>query len=246
MRATLFAIPGSHPVMAARLMLEHKGVPYRRIDLLSPLHRAVVRTAGFPGTTVPALKVDGQRVQGTRAIARWLDEVRPEPPLVPADPELRRRVEEAEAWADDELQAPIRRFTFAALQRDSSGVESFMRDARLGPPALLARTAGPLIWAAARANAVSAERTRADLASFPALFDRADGYVEDGTIGGEVLNVADFQVASSIRLLMCFDDFQPALEGRPAGAHALRVCPHYAGRIGPVLGADERKAALGL
>jgi hypothetical protein len=32
MKVTLYVIPGSHPGVAARLMLERKGVDYRRID----------------------------------------------------------------------------------------------------------------------------------------------------------------------------------------------------------------------
>jgi glutathione S-transferase len=246
MSARLYAIPGSHPSMAARLMLEQKGVGYKRTDLLSPLHRFVLRTVGFPGVTVPALKVDGQRVQGTGEIARWLDSTQPGPPLVPEDPELRRRVEEAESWADEELQGAIRRLAWWAMKRDRSGVASFLEGARLGaPPALLARTAGPFIKAAARANDATDERLRADFAAFPAMFDRIDGYLADGTIGGESLNVADYQIGTSIRLLMCFEDFRPELEGRPLGQHAMRVAPDFPGRIPPVLDEDARAAALG-
>jgi glutathione S-transferase len=246
MSTRLYVIPASHPCMAARLMLEHRGVIYKRTDLLSPAHRAVVRLVGFPGITVPALKADGRKIQGTGAIARWLDSTRPGPPLVPEDPDLRRRVEEAEAWADEDLQAPVRRIAWWALQRDRSGVRSFLADARLGVPAsVLAATAAPFIWAAARANRVTDVRGREDLAALPALFDRVDALIAEGTIGGEALNVADYQIAASIRLLMCFDDLRPALEARPAGQHALRVAPEFAGRIPPVLDASARAAALG-
>lgn len=246
MGARLYVIPGSHPCVAARLMLEHRGVEYKRTDLLSPMHRAIVRMAGFPGITVPALKVDGRHVQGTGAIARWLDSTRPGTPLVPEEPDLRVRVEAAETWADEELQPPVRRLAWWALQRDSSSVESFLVDARFGVPTpLLARTAGPFIRAAARANKVTDERVSADLAAFPALFDHADELIAEGTIDGAELNVADYQVASSIRLLMCFEDFRGPLEVRPAGRHALRVVPELPGRIPPVLDAAGRAAALG-
>jgi len=232
--------------MAARLMLESREVDYRRTDLLSPAHRGVLRMLGFPGVTVPALKADGQRIQGTGAIARWLDSTRAGPPFVPEDPDLRSRVEAAEAWADQDLQAAIRRLAWWALQRDHSGVDGFLADARLGLPApLLARTAGPFIWAAGRANSATEATARADLAAFPAMFDRIDSLIEEGTIGGEALNIADYQIGSSIRLLMCFDDFRPALESRPAGQHALRVAPEFAGRIPPVLDESARAAALG-
>lgn len=246
MGVRLYSIPGSHPSMAARLMLEHQGVAYKRTDLLSPVHRPVLRILGFDGVTVPALKADGERVQGTGAIARWLDARGTGPRLVPEDPELRRRVEDAEAWADEDLQAPIRRLAWWAMRRDRSGVKGFLADARLGLPAsVLASTAGPFIKAAGRANDATDERVKADFASFPSLFDRVDGYIADGTIDGETLNVADYQIASSIRLLMNFDDFGPALENRPAGRHARRVAPDFPGRIPPVLDDGARSAALG-
>lgn len=229
--------------MAARLMLEHRGIAYKRTDLLSPLHRPVLRALGFDGVTVPALKADGERVQGTGAIARWIDSKGGAERLVPEDPERRRRVEEAESWADDDLQGPIRRLAWWALRRDRSGVQTFLADARFGLPAsVLARTSGPFIKAAGRANDSTDERVRADLSGFPALFDRVDGYIADGTIDGETLNVADYQIGTSIRLLMNFEDFRPALEERPAGRHAMRVAPDFPGRIPPVLDEGARSA----
>jgi glutathione S-transferase len=83
---TLYVIPGSHPSRAVTMMLDRKGVEYRRIDLVPVLSKGVVRVAGFPGVTVPALKIDGRKVQGSREIARELDRLYPEPPLLPARP----------------------------------------------------------------------------------------------------------------------------------------------------------------
>ena len=106
MSAKLFVIPSSHPSMAARLMLERKGIEYRRIDLLPVIHRAVLKAAGFDGVTVPALRIDGQRLQGSRTIARALDALRPQPPLYPRDPEARKAVEQAEAWGTRSTSPP--------------------------------------------------------------------------------------------------------------------------------------------
>jgi glutathione S-transferase len=47
-------------------------------------------------------------------------------------------------------------------------------------------------------------------------------------------NAADFQIATSLRLLMAFEDIAPAIEGRPAGALAHRVVPRPPGHIGAV------------
>jgi glutathione S-transferase len=242
----LYSIPGSHPSLAARLMLEAKGIPYKRTDLLSPMHRVVLRGLGFPGKTVPAIKADGRKIQGTREVAAWLDEVKPDPRLVPDDPERRRAVDDAERWGDTELQPRVRRLTWWAMKQDRSGVESFLAGAKLGLPVpLLAKTARPAVWAAARANAVTEEAARADLAALPAIFDRVDELIAEGVIGAAEPNVADFQIFTSIRLLMTFEDLRPALEARPAGQEARRVVPNYPGRIAPLFDARAREAALG-
>jgi glutathione S-transferase len=83
MNARLFTIPASHPSWAARLMLERKGISYKRVDLIAVMSKGILRAARFPGTTVPALILDGRRIQGTAAIAHELDRVVPEPPLYP-------------------------------------------------------------------------------------------------------------------------------------------------------------------
>jgi glutathione S-transferase len=246
MKVRFYSIPGSHPSMAARLMMEAKGVDYKRTDLISPFHRPVLRALGFPGKTVPAIKADGRRVQGTREVATWLDETRAEPPLVPADPDKRRAVDEAERWGDQELQPRVRRIVWWAMKRDRSGVESFLAGARLGLPVpIVAKTAAPAVWAAARANHATDEAVRTDLAALPGIFDRVNALIAEGTIGGPEPNVADFQIATSMRLLMTFDDLRPALEARPCGQHALRVVPDFPGRVPPVFDDAAREAALG-
>jgi glutathione S-transferase len=39
---SLYVIPGSHPCRSAMLMLEHKQLPYRRVDLVTLLHPRAV------------------------------------------------------------------------------------------------------------------------------------------------------------------------------------------------------------
>src|SRR5438270_3708640 len=109
MRATIYVVPGSHPSMAGRLMLEHKGIAYHRVDLIPGLHKPILRAFGFRDTTVPALRIDGRRIQGTLRISKALDELCPDPPLFPADPSARAAVEEAERWGEGQLQPVPRR-----------------------------------------------------------------------------------------------------------------------------------------
>src|SRR3982751_155906 len=82
----LLAVPASHPCAAVAAMLDAKRVPYARVDLIPGASRLWLRVTGFEGATVPALRIDGTPVQGTRAIARALDAAWPQPPLFPADP----------------------------------------------------------------------------------------------------------------------------------------------------------------
>jgi len=239
MKARLYVIPASHPSIATQLMLEHKGIAYKRTDLLPVVSKVALRAVGFRGITVPALKIDGDKVQGSRPIARELDRLRPEPPLFPADPEKRAAVEEAERFGDEELQHPIRQLLWWGFKRDRYPMASYSEGAKLGVPIGLAvKTGGPLVALSARFNEASDENARAALAKLPGLLDKVDALVESGVINGEQLNAADFQIAPSIGLAMTLDDLRPAIEDRPAAKLARRLVPNYPGKMPPVLPAE--------
>jgi glutathione S-transferase len=236
MEARLYVIPGSHPSMAARLMLETKGIEYKRTDLMPVISKGVLRGLGFPRNTVPAIKLDGRKVQGTGEIARELDRIQPEPPLLPADPERLAAVEEAEHFGDEDLQPPVRAILWWALRKDKAPLRSYSEGAKLGIPIGLAlKTAAPIVAASARFNEATDENVRRSLAALPAMLQKIDDWIADGTIGGEQPNVADFQIAPSLRLAMTLDDLRPAIESRPAGELAMRLVPHYPGKTPPVL-----------
>jgi glutathione S-transferase len=239
MDARLYVIPASHPSIAAALMLEHKGIPYKRTDLMPVVSKGALRAVGFPGVTVPALKIDGNKVQGSRQIARELERLRPEPPLFPADPETRTAVEEAERFGDEELQHPIRQLLWWGFKQDRSPLVSYSEGAKIGVPIGLAvKTGAPLVALSARFNEADDESARAALEKLPGLLDKVDVWVQSGVLNGEQLNVADFQIAPSIGLMMTLDDLRPAIENRPAGALARRVVPNYPGRMPAVLPAE--------
>jgi glutathione S-transferase len=233
---TLFVVPGSHPSIAGRLMLEHKRIAYRRVDLIPALHKPILRALGFRATTVPAAIVDGVRIQGTLNLSRQLDAIRPDPPLFPAEPTDRRLVEAAERWGEQVLQPIPRRLSWWALRRDRTPLASFAVDARLGVPLSLAlATAAPVIWAEVRINGADDDAVEADLAALPGLIDQVDRWLGDGLLGGSPPTAADFQIAASLRLLLCFEDLHTGLRSRPAGEFALRLVPEFPGHIGPVI-----------
>ncbi|MEA2407674.1 MAG: glutathione S-transferase [Thermoleophilaceae bacterium] len=238
MRATLFGVPASHPSLAAELMLQHKGVDYRRIDLVTAAHRGLVRALGFPRKTVPALRLDGAKVQGTGEIALALEALVPSPPLFPADPAARAAVVEAQAWGDEVLQPVPRRLIWNALGRDRSSVASYLEGAKLGiPTRLAALTAPPISAAARRFNHATDENVRRDLAALPGLIDRVDELIEQGVIGGPERNAADFQIGTSVSLLMTMEDVRPMMEGRPAERLARELVKHQPGHMPSVFAA---------
>jgi glutathione S-transferase len=235
MKARLYAIPASHPSFAVGLMLDRKGIPYSRVDLPQWFHRGALRLLRFPGRTVPALVLDGRRIQTTGAIARALDEIKPEPRLVPDDP----RVEEIERWADTELQQMGRRLVYWALPRHPDAVASYLEGARMPLPRFMVTPLAPLIIRIlARDHAAIDANVEADLAALPGILDRIDGWIADGVIGGPEPNVADLQVATSLALLRTHDDLRPLIDQRPAGELSRRLAAGYPGRVPPAFPAS--------
>ena len=211
MHATLFGLASSHRTLKWVMMLRHKRIDYRRIDLMPGLHRVVLRAMGFPGLTVPAMRLDGTRLQGTRTISRALDALDPSRPLFPADPERRRAV-----WN--------------ALKHDRSELATYLEGAKTGiPVGVAARLAPPIAALARRVNNATDENVRRDLDALPGLIDHVDDLVEQGVIGGAERNAADFQIATSVSLLLTMDDIRPMIEGRPAERLARELVPHQPG-----------------
>jgi glutathione S-transferase len=232
MKARLYAIPASHPSFAAELMLERKGIEYSRVDLPQWFHRGLLRVLRFRGRTVPALVLDGRRVQTTPRIARLLDQVRPDPRLVPADPERRAQVEAIERWVDGDVQQYCRRLVYWALPRHPQAVSSYLEGSKLILPMFMVKPLAPaIIRILRRDHKATDDAVRADLSALPAILDRLDEALADGVIGGDEPNVADFQVACSLALLMTHDDLRDYVAARPAGKLAGRLAPGYPGRM---------------
>ena len=248
---TLYVIPGSHACRSAMLMLEHKRVPHRRVEIVTLLHPIVARALGFDaggetriaGTrrtlsirigdllgTVPGLACDGERISTNRRIARFLDDRHPEPPLFPADPAERRAVEEAERWANETLQMAARRIAAGWTLRDPAGASRAAADGRMGfllyRHELARRLIIPQIGRLAFAVNPGVEREL--LAGLPAMLDRIDAWIADGLLGGPRLNAADFMVAPSLALILYRPDVLPLFEGRPSLELVDRLLPEPA------------------
>jgi len=230
-KVKLYMFPGSNAVYSARLMLEHKQIDYQVVKMLPAVHAVVLLAKGFPTMAVPALKADGVRVQGSRWIARALDELVAEHPLFPADPVARKAVEDAERWGEG-LQNATRRVFYAMARRDPGAFASVMTAERGPVKRIVVRMSKPLVMRLATGvHRATDEHAREDVGLLAEQLDQIDAWIEQGLLNGPALNAADFQIAVNVSALMLTDDLRPFVEGRPAAALARRVAPDYQGHI---------------
>lgn len=227
MEATLYGIGISHPARAATLMLDHKGIEAKRVNLPPASQVVAMRAFGFRGGTVPGLKLDGRRVQGTREISRVLEEVVPEPPLFPADPKLRAAVEGAERWGEEVYQPVPRRIFRWAVATNAALRGRLAGSLGLPAPALT----GWAFWPVSRFylgfEGGGEQAAQRDVRELPEHLDRVDDLLAQGTIGGSELNAADFQIGTTTRVLLNLSELRPLIEGRPAAEHAMRIAPDF-------------------
>ena len=202
MQLRLYVVHGSHPCAAVEKALTLKGLTYEVTEWPPPLHAPIQRVL-FGARTVPALKIDDEKVSGSRAIMRRLDELAPDPPLFPADPAARARVEEAERWGDEVFQPVARELIWAGFTRKPAAMVSYGENSRLPLPPVAVRVSAPLIARlGAQLNRTGDEVARSDLEALPAQLDRIDAWIADGTIGDrEHPNAADLQLTSTVRLM---------------------------------------------
>jgi maleylacetoacetate isomerase len=91
---TLYGYWRSSATYRTRIALNLKGVSYRTvgIHLLKDEQTAPEHLARHPSGRVPILEIDGHRIGQSMAMIDYLDETRPEPPLLPRDAYLRAHV----------------------------------------------------------------------------------------------------------------------------------------------------------
>ncbi len=234
-KVKLYGFTGSNSVYTGRLMLEHKGIEYQFVKLPPAAHAVILLLRGFPTMSAPALKVDGRKVQGTRWIARTLDELYPAKPLFPADPAARLAVEHAERWGE-ELQNAVRRIFYCAGRRDRAAFMSVLGADRGRVRRIAIRLFAPVIMRLATGvHRATDDAGREDVELLPERLNQIDAWIADGLLNGPQLNAADYQVAVNVSALMLCDDFRPYIEGRPAAELARRVAPDYAGQLGRIV-----------
>jgi glutathione S-transferase len=229
----LYLVHSSHPSAAVKEALALKGIAYKTVEMPVPTQGLLMRLR-FPSHTVPALKLDGgEKVQGSIAIMRRLDELVPDPPLLPADAGARAAVLGAELWGADVLQPLARRVFWGAVKRRPGAVASYQEASQLPRfPGPVVRIVAPaLARLEIKTHGADDESLRADLQALPSHLDIVDEWIASGVLGGAEPNAADLQIGSSLRFLSTLGDMRPLLADRPAEELALRLFPVYPGEV---------------
>lgn len=231
----LYVVHSSHPSETVKRALALKGIPYRTVELLIPT-QAPLQKLRFGVRTVPALKLDGGRkVSGSRAILRTLDELVPDPPLLPAGDAARAAVLDAERWGDEVLQPAVRRLVWAALKRSPGAIPSYQAASQLPRlPGPVVKLVAPSVIAIERwMNGAGDAAVQADLSALPGHLDCVDAWIADGVLSADASapNAADLQIGASVRLLSTIGDARPLLTGRPAARLAAALFPEYPGDV---------------
>jgi glutathione S-transferase len=232
MRLKLYVVHGSHPCAAVEKALAMKGLQYGVVEWPPPMH-APMQKVIFGARTVPGLRIDGEKISGSRKIMRRLDELEPSPPLYPSDPEERSPVEEAERWGDEVFQPVARELIWTGMVNNPSAMISYAEHSRLPMPEPAIRLTAPVIARlGSRLNRTNDEVARRDLEALPGQLDKIEAWIADGTIGdAEHPNAADLQIISTVRLLLTVADARPLIEGRPSAELARRLFPHMDGEM---------------
>ena len=111
----------------ARWALDFKSIPHTRKSLLPGGPRALAFSARG---TLPVLDLEGERVADTTRIIEALELHKPDPPLYPNDPQLRREALELEDFFDEHVGHEARRVLFYDVWSDREFVSGLLTTGR--------------------------------------------------------------------------------------------------------------------
>jgi glutathione S-transferase len=129
----------------------------------------------------------------------------------------------------------VRRIVLCAARRDRRAFLNVYRH-----PSRSVRRAQAVSWRhvtrmASLAHGATDRAAEADVAALPARLERVDAWIAEGVLNGSEPTAADFQIAPSIALLLCFEDLRPSVDGRPAARLAQRVVADALSDVGAAL-----------
>jgi glutathione S-transferase len=212
-RLVLHVVPFSHPCLAVSAALDRLGHEYETVELVTGQQGdEVERVYGEGRRTVPGLLVDDEPVHGTSSIFARLDEMNPDAGLYPAA--VAEAIRKAEPALAEDVQMSARVLVFGAMHFRPESMGTFAGAGQLDPDGV--DFAIKSMRAAWRYLGIDARRVHATLQELPGQLDAVDALLEAGAIGGAEPTSADFQLGSSLHLLVQIGDVRPLVEERPA------------------------------
>ena len=192
-----------------RLVLAHKRLPFNTLEVTPGVGQVeLYRLSGQ--RQVPVLVDGAEVIADSTAIALYLEQQHPEPPLLPQDPAQRAQVLLLEDWADTALATGAR---LALLQ--AAALDSQLRDGLLpeatpsGLRSLLGALPGGVLSGVGQVLDASAlQQLRHNLEQLNALL-QAQPYVV-----GDQLSLADLAVMGQLSLIRFPETAGSALAGR--------------------------------
>jgi len=210
---TLHAVPFSHPCLAVSAALERHGYDYDRVELVSGRHaEEIERIYGPDKRTAPGLLVDGEPVHGTVAIFARLGEMTGGETLYPTA--LADTIRRAEIGLADDLQTAARVLSFGSLHFRPEALGTFPGGEPLDPAGT--DFAIKFVRGAWKYIGIDAQRIAATLEALPGQLDRVDQLIAAGAAGGDEPTALDFQVGSTLQMMLQLGDLRPMIQGRPA------------------------------
>lgn len=128
----LYQFELSHYCEKVRLILDYKGLPYRKVEVTPGIGQLdLYRMSGQ--RLVPVLKDDSEVIADSTAIAEYLDKKYPDRPIIPSDPKQRGLCLMMEQWADESIGLNARKCLIGALGADQSLRQAFLPNSTPDP-----------------------------------------------------------------------------------------------------------------
>ena len=187
----------SHYNEKARWALDYKRWPHRRRALVPGFHLPVARWASGQNR-LPILRLGRRVIAGSNHILAELERLRPDPPLLPADPALRERALAIEAFFDERVAPDLRRLFWHCYEGHPEHCARVAADGFSGLTRAAWRASLPLMWPLMSSNmgldADSIERARSRLAGHFAHLEGEIG--PSGYLVGHSFTIADLAAAA--------------------------------------------------
>ena len=182
----------------ARWALDWKGLQPRVANLMPGPHLPRLRKLTGQAKT-PVLRLDGNYVCGSAAIVAALEELQPEPRLIPQEPALRAQALEIQRLFDEDFGPPMRGAVLAAIIPHARYTASLFSEGQSAAQRVLYRLVFPLARGLIRkGNAIETpQQVQAGIDATQLAFDYVVAHAGPaGYLAGDSFTVADLTAAS--------------------------------------------------